>query len=438
MGKIRYTIKNKKPLYYNMVTAILYYFFILLVIYIISFAAYIKLKYHFWSLQPVFHFYDYHYHFYKPQVIQMELPETNRYCNLKNIEYSTYNELRQQQKLEFYRLIRSHFLQNEESKYTPTDAQIEPYFSGHNSPSHISLYYSDDILVESKTNNTITRQKLVGTMTSRPLHVTIQTNTGVFQGTNIKTFDCNYVDYLCVHSDYRKNNIASELIQTHYYHNRREKKGLAISLFKREGILTGIVPLCVYNSHLFNMVSWRKPLDFLPTEAVVISCGSTNIHLLFEFLRKSTIKFSLTITTDISNFMELIKSENIHVFMLLENDEITAVYIFRDTCSIMNTATNNNNNNNNNNVGNTILACIGSINDTTCDYFVHGYKVALWKIIEKHSKYVFNVVEDISDNGVILDNLLMKTSAILQYPCAYFFYNYIYGTYPSKKIFMIH
>ena len=43
---------------------------------------YIRVKYGFWVLQPVFHVYDFGYMFNPPGIIQDSLPEKNKYTNL--------------------------------------------------------------------------------------------------------------------------------------------------------------------------------------------------------------------------------------------------------------------------------------------------------------------------------------------------------------------
>ena len=52
---------------------------------IILFFAYVRLRYKFWAIQPVFHFYDIYYWFINVGIIRQELPEKNRYVNLKQI-----------------------------------------------------------------------------------------------------------------------------------------------------------------------------------------------------------------------------------------------------------------------------------------------------------------------------------------------------------------
>ena len=57
---------------------------------IILFFCFIRLKYKFWSMQPVFHFYDIYYWFISVGIIRNELPEKNRYTNFKNICTKTF------------------------------------------------------------------------------------------------------------------------------------------------------------------------------------------------------------------------------------------------------------------------------------------------------------------------------------------------------------
>ena len=52
---------------------------------IILFFTYVRLKFKFWALQPVFHFYDLYYWVVNVGIIMHELPEKNRYTNFRSI-----------------------------------------------------------------------------------------------------------------------------------------------------------------------------------------------------------------------------------------------------------------------------------------------------------------------------------------------------------------
>ena len=68
---------------------------------------------------------------------------------------------------------------------------------------------------------------------------------------------------------------------------------------------------------------------------------------------------------------------------------------------------------------------------------IQGYKVALWTICLTEG-FSFSVVEDISDNYLIVDALKKKTKPAITSPTAYFFYNFAYHTFNPKKSFILH
>lgn len=393
------------------------FYVILVIIFILIIAwGYIKLKYHFWSCQPVFHIYDYHYNFYSAGIIKDEV-EINRYCNFTNIYNDDYEKISEIRKNSFQHLVYLHFTQSDIISYSPKRENIDPYFSGHNGPCFISLYYKDNVMRDHKSGDLITNDKLVGCMTTRPLIVDINDKTN-------KGFTCGYVDYLCVNKNNRKQNIAPDLIQTTYYHTRKKDLSTHVYLFKREGDLTYIIPLCIYKCYTFNMQRWLKPLDFTPNEGNILETTSSSIHLVIDFLKDSLTKFKMTITPNIGNLLELMRSKNVYLYYLLIENEIKSLYLFRNTCTTIK------------NIG-VGLDCIGSVNMTSNNLFIHGYKVSLWKILEKNPEFKYNVIENISDNSILINNLLIKNEAMSIYPCAYYYYNYISKTYSGNDLFII-
>jgi hypothetical protein len=85
--------------------------------------------------------------------------------------------------------------------------------------------------------------------------------------------------------------------------------------------------------------------------------------------------------------MELIRSRNIYIYMILEDGEVKSAYFYRKTCTFIREKCE-------------ALCCFASINcfsKRETDIFIHGYKVALWKICEQ-AGFKFAVVEEMSDN----------------------------------------
>ena len=380
---------------------------------------YIRLKYKFWVLQPVFHFYDIYYWFINVGIIRKELPEKNRYVNLKKIKTTTFENLDETTLKKLVLLIRLNYLRNNENKFDPKKENIIPYFTGHNTKTYWSYFLEPDLLIDNKTGKTIEENKIIGVITSRPLHVKIN------NGRNDANFDVYYVDYLCVHKGWRKKNIAPQLIQTHEYNQSLNNRNICVILFKREEELTGIIPLTVYKTHCFNMRKWKMP-EQLASNSVVLTGDKQNIYYFYNFINETAQKWDILIYPEISNLIELVATKNIFVKMLVIDGDIEAIYIFKKTCTYIEKEKE-------------IISCIASINGTTLSTkeFIKGFKMALWSIIKEHNYFGYLVIEDISDNACIINNISINTYPLVVSPSAYFFYNFAYSPFKSEKCFII-
>lgn len=380
---------------------------------------YIRLKYKFWVLQPVFHFYDIYYWFINVGIIRKELPEKNRYVNLKKIKTTTFENLDETTLKKLVLLIRLNYLRNNENKFDPKKENIIPYFTGHNTKTYWSYFLEPDLLIDNKTGKTIEENKIIGVITSRPLHVKIN------NGRNDANFDVYYVDYLCVHKGWRKKNIAPQLIQTHEYNQSLNNRNICVSLFKREEELTGIIPLTVYKTHCFNMRKWKMPEQLAPN-SVVLTGDKQNIYYFYNFINETAQKWDILIYPEISNLIELVATKNIFVKMLVIDGDIEAIYIFKKTCTYIEKEKE-------------IISCIASINGTSLSTkeFIKGFKMALWSIIKEHNYFGYLVIEDISDNECIINNISINTYPLVVSPSAYFFYNFAYSPFKSEKCFII-
>jgi hypothetical protein len=415
----------------------LFYLLGFLILCVMFFFVYIRFKYKFWSLQPVFHFYDIYYWFINVGIIRHELPTKNRYVNLKNIITKHFEEIDKLTKKQMTTLIQLNYFRNKENKFYPQQENIDPYFIGHNSKTFWSYYVEEELFINNKTGKTITNNNIIGIMTSRPLHVKINT----YSNRKDTSFDVYYVDYLCVNKNWRKKNIAPQLIQTHEYIQSYGNRKISVSLFKREEELTGIIPLTIYKTYCFNMCNWTIP-KLLNAHISLLSCDKQNIYYVYNFISEITkqikqttqttqttqikSKFDILVYPEISNLIELVVTGNVFIKMLVIDGEIEAVYIFRKTCTFIEK-------------DKEIISCIGSINGNklTNDEFIQGFKISLWSIIKEHNNFQYLTIEDISDNTPIINNICIKTYPIAVSPMAYFFYNFAYSPFKSNKCFII-
>jgi GNAT superfamily N-acetyltransferase len=366
--------------------------------------------------QPVFHVYDISFYFWPRGIINQFLPEKNKYTNFKNIETIVYDELSKLKVTRFVNFIRTNYLQNKDNIFSPQSENIVPYFYGHTSKSFVSFYNEEEFMVNLKKGTTIEDKKIVGIMTSRPLHITIN------NGDPRADFDAYYVDYLCVDKLWRKKGIAQQLIQTHHYNQRHINKSIVVSLFKREDDLTGIVPLCAYSTFGFPVTTWTKPPD-LDAVYKLVEVNAQNFHYLLDFIKLCNSKFDIVIHSSASNIIELIKTKNIFIYTLIVDDEIISAYFYRKSCVQVEE-------------GLEALSCFASINNTDENIFIKGFKISFWKCASDNY-FGYSALENISHNHIIIDNLLLKTKPSIISPTAYYFYNFAYHTFKSNNVLLI-
>ena len=305
---------------------------------------------------------------------------------------------------------------------------------GHNASTFWSYFSEKEMLIDNKTGKIIEENKIIGVMTSRPLHVKMNSSKD-------SSFDVYYVDYLCVNKDWRKKNIAPQLIQTHEYNQSYNNKNICVSLFKREEELTGIIPLTIYKTYCFPLKNNLIRDNELDARIKLLTGDKLNIYYLYNFINEMTRneinertrngkngkkKFDITIYPEISNIVELIESKNMFIKMLVIGGNIEAVYIFRKTCTYIENEKE-------------ILSCIGSINGNilTNEEFIKGFKMSLWSIIKDNKNFKYVMVEDISENMCIINNICIKTHPIAISPMAYFFYNFAYNSFKSGRCLII-
>ena len=366
----------------NYIYLIIRYIFYLVICLIIILYIWIKLRFQFWSRQPVFHIYNIYYWLFYQGIIQKHLPEKNKYYsyNYQTDKYIPTNVLVQ--------FISTHFLNRSDIVYKPTIETMTLLFKQSIQPL-ITTYYKDN--------------QLVGCITARQLTISINNYTCP---TRI-VMPCYYIDFLCVHKDYRKQNIAPTLIQTHEY-NQRKKTNILVSLFKREGKLNVIVPLVLYTTYGYIIYKWKEEIKTITISAqqLVYICSILNF-------------LECKILPNLSTLIDLVKSKVLIIKIIGNINNVSALYIFRDT------QTNYRNKD--------CIECLGSYNFTlSYDIFLKGFKSCLSKLT-----YRFVFVENLGDNNIINQLLGQQQSPSTVCPMAYYLYNYVYKSIKATNTLII-
>lgn len=398
----------------------MWYVYIILAIIVlyILLCAYVKVKFRFWSIQPVFHIYDFMYWINPPGVINHDLPEFNNYINLLNITTKSLDDMNETTISRVSNFINSYYLRNKNAEYTPSKENIIEYLKNSNHPAYITIYAEPKILfLNGEPEAHVDDFK--GVITARPLHITLK---------NKKTFPTYYVDNLCINPVHRKKGIAPTIIQTMAHNVRRLNKKVNTFMFKREGNMTAIVPLTTYTTigyELPNIDSEIMKNERLYASMAVIEITTSNLHLFADFIQSNIKKFDCVVLPEISNIATLIKSNNLFIYAIIENGNIMACYIFKNPSLKYDKK-------------HQVIECITSI--SCCSHkeiFTTGFNIAL-QMCRKHNNATRLLLENTANSNEIVERYeKMNIKIFTQNPTAFFMYNYAcYSINQNKCLFI--
>ena len=239
--------------------------------------------------------------------------------------------------------------------------------------------------------------------------------------------DVYYVDYLCVNKACRKQQIAPQLIQTHEYNQSHLNRSISVSLFKREEELTGIIPLTIYKTYCYQLRDSHYIIPpILSANISLLTGDKQNLYYFYNFLKETEALWDILVYPELSNLFELITTGNIFLKMLIVDGEIISAYLFRKTCIYIEK-------------DKEVVSCFASIKSKNMDIndFILGFKNSLWSIIKHHRNFGYVTIENISDNYLLIEDKSKNNSPYIVSPMAYFFYNFAYSPFDSKKCLII-
>lgn len=414
------------------------YLGITVIIILISIFVYIKLRFPFWNIQPVYHSYDFWRRLYMyPFIIQptFRIKNTNKFHDLQHVEIIPFVDATNDNKQTFINLLQCFLLPSENSIFVFNYENLETYFGGHMFSSFISFY-------KEQYNNTD-----IACISSRSGELFIKNFNEYNENSLHMSIPIYYIDFLCIKRDLDYKKISRILLQTHIYkqqilqhieniQNKCSQKIIMISIFRREKeLLSGIIPLIQFKTLFYKISDFNQftiPFPFplpLPEHVLLINITATNLDIFIDFLEecKNSNRFSVFLRTDISNLIGLIKSGILYVYCLKYFDTVYGVYIFRDTRS------------NYDDFG-SILQLVGSINNCSSqDLFINGFFHSMNEIVKKIPVYQIIMIDEISDNSIILRTCgqiygRIYKNIINEYWSAYYLYNMIVPYSPLKTV----
>ena len=371
------------------------YIFLLVLLIFVGIFVYIKLRYPFWNLQPVYHTYDFWRPLWREPYFIYKKAISTKFVDLISIKTTQYEDITEDQKKSAINLLQCYYLPSENTNFMFHLENLDTYLHSHLSPSYISLFYSSVL------------QDPLGCISCRSGSLKIgQWTTPIY-----------YVDFIAMHRDapilyWRK------LLQTHIYRQQLETPEIMGSLIKKEGEpYDGVVPFIQTISSLYDipkLIYEKKQAIALPEHFIIVDFHKVNIDILFDFLEGSQNKFAAFCQTDKPSILRMIEGKILFIYGIKRIDDIYAIYIFRDMRTLTEEW----------GPPKGLLQLVGSISNTSStDLFYRGFQLSLRSVIKKMPVFGLLIIEDIAHNMILYDRIGGLSMAVT--PVSYYLYNIV-------------
>ena len=378
--------------------------FVFLVLFCIFRTAYIKIRYPFWNIQPVFHTYDHWRYLYQtPFIISRSLNQT-KFCDFQVKTYS-YIDTTLEQRAKWVDLLRCYYIPSDRIVFTITESILHDYMTG-SDPAYVSFFQ------ETRANEL----GPIGCISSRPVDLYLGSS-------KIPGY---FWDFICSKRECKTRNLTRKLIQTHEY-NQRLHTARFVSLFKKEvHLCEGIVPLTTYPIYTFYIKN--EPVPDLPMGTYIDSKADWTIDKSFRFHG----------IADAGILANMIKNKQLYICCLKVTTNILAYYFFKDANVQYETSQAEMDCN--------TLVFTASMRTQECSDalfflgFMHSMKTIFKNSSKRHGKrgpYTMLLFESISHNVELLENWKARNEVLSQHDAAYYLYNMVFPRSLPKDVFIL-
>jgi hypothetical protein len=395
---------------------------------------YIKIKYPFWSRQPVYHKYDLLRSLtsYPFIINQSNISPITCYTNLIETNTFNYNSISPEINNKIIDLLLCNYIYSDKVVYTLTSNDLTSIMIGHEYAPLVSLYAQPEYIIDNSSNILSTQKKYIGCITSQSLHFYFLRP----MKNGINNLTIYFWDHICMEKTYKDKQITRNLIQSHEFNQRINSPDIKVSLLKKENSeCEGVVPLCKYTSYTYYIRPITLPL--LPKYHVITMITKENIDLLYNFIIGLTKNQLFDIQTfySLSSIISQIKIKCFYIYMLCVSKEVYSIYIFKDAFTYYENLES----------GNTINLIASVNNCTSINIFYTGFLHSLKDIIDytknKHPKKFEVLMIDNTSHNYIINDIWSKTNTpIFSTPTNYYLYNMYYPGSPiqgNKCLFII-
>jgi hypothetical protein len=403
-----------------------------------------KLYSPFWFHQPVYHTTELYPRLFlsAPYLKQKNIKAKKPYsfCDFFHIQTYATSDLTEDQWSSIWKFLQSHYLDSELFLLSLNNRFLQQQFRG---TSYVSFYFPDHLIKKELDKKELVKNEFekkeldytfekqlnleqpIGCILSRPTKI-------VFR--NVFVFPVHSLEYICVHRN-KKQPLSRNLIQTHIY-QMVQKPTVEVFVFKKEVHLSkGVVPLVQYKTFTFFLkqtpISPLSPLQFR-----VQKIGIQQLDVWKSLYYQILSQFEVTIMPEYFLTVDAIKDEQYHVYVLLYTDEtnvqhVHGVYIWKNANITWDV---------NETENNQTLQLVASMifrpmafEDIRFIYFFRGFLHSMRDMVKQNPKYGILVIENISDNGILLEKWQEKYPLRNATDTAMYTYNLVYPQMPVKN-----
>lgn len=298
-----------------------------LVILILIFA-YIKIKYPFWNMLPVYHIYDIGPLIYKtPYIVNKTHRPNTKYYQSLNVETMNYNDLEQEHICDITKLLHSNYIQDDKLLYEVNETVLDNIYKVNEVPSNISLYRSQEF---NYNNNKLCISKIdyiQGMIGSVGVIMKI------YDGSQYNIYNIHKITHFCCHQNEDKNTLINRKLLCSHFHNVltyshqendtvNEVTGFLFS--KELEPHTGIVPFISYTIQCYQ-ISQSVPMK-MNSGYFISELSKNNVHRVSEYI-ENRVNMNYQVLESVYTIRDNLRYK---IYLHSYKDNIIGLYIFQD------------------------------------------------------------------------------------------------------------
>ena len=370
--------------------------FITFLILIILFFIYFKIRYRFWSSQPVFHIFNLKQWILPSGIIQHKLQQKQKKFFNYKIKSNLLKTHPTEKKALFYYLINPNLSKNQFLSF---------YNSGFNR-TYVSHFLDYNSIPISDGSYHLSK-KLMGCVFSKTLNSIILN----------KKVKVAFINDVTVHSSVKdKSYEKNRLFYTHYYQSRL-MGAPPIHLFKVDGHLPYLTPCTVFYTYEFDTKYIDHANFNMPNNISIKKINSGNFNLFVHFYSQIKEKYLFITVPDFLNLKTMVASKLYIPFIVLDKTTPVAILFFKKNKS-------------------NITLCSSCIFPKYYSYLMIILENCLF-MLKKNNTFSNFYIENISDNYLFIKKLLKKKMPKEKQIMNYYFYNFSIRPFISNKCFII-